>query len=125
VSGGSGRALARFHLSPGVEGSVIPDLGAGGSCGSLRSGALSIACRTSSIARLKASEWHPEFGQTIATCCIEVPFASDSIETVLNWQMHVLFLTDNFPPEVNAPASRHAEHGKEWVRRGQRVTAII
>ena len=38
--------------------------------------------------------------------------------------MHVLFLTDNFPPEVNAPASRTAEHCKEWVRRGHRVTVI-
>ena len=29
--------------------------------------------------------------------------------------MHVLFLTDNFPPEVNAPASRTFEHCREWV----------
>lgn len=38
--------------------------------------------------------------------------------------MHILFLTDNFPPEVNAPASRTFEHCREWVRRGQRVTVI-
>ena len=30
--------------------------------------------------------------------------------------MHVLFLTDNFPPEVNAPASRTFEHCREWVK---------
>jgi glycosyltransferase involved in cell wall biosynthesis len=38
--------------------------------------------------------------------------------------MHVLFLTDNFPPEVNAPASRTFEHCREWVKQGQRVTVI-
>lgn len=38
--------------------------------------------------------------------------------------MHILFLTDNFPPEVNAPASRTYEHCREWVRAGHRVTVI-
>lgn len=38
--------------------------------------------------------------------------------------MHILFLTDNFPPEVNAPASRTYEHAREWVRAGHRVTVI-
>ena len=38
--------------------------------------------------------------------------------------MHILFLTDNFPPEVNAPASRTFEHTREWVRAGARVTVI-
>lgn len=38
--------------------------------------------------------------------------------------MHILFLTDNFPPEVNAPASRTFEHCVEWVRAGHRVTVI-
>jgi glycosyltransferase involved in cell wall biosynthesis len=38
--------------------------------------------------------------------------------------MHILFLTDNFPPEVNAPASRTFEHCREWVKQGQRVTVI-
>src|SRR5262245_19716550 len=38
--------------------------------------------------------------------------------------MHVLFLTDNFPPEVNAPASRTFEHCREWVKAGCRVTVI-
>jgi glycosyltransferase involved in cell wall biosynthesis len=39
-------------------------------------------------------------------------------------EMHILFLTDNFPPEVNAPASRTFEHCREWVKAGQRVTVI-
>ena len=38
--------------------------------------------------------------------------------------MHILFLTDNFPPEVNAPASRTFEHCLEWVRSGCRVTVV-
>lgn len=38
--------------------------------------------------------------------------------------MHILFLTDNFPPEVNAPASRTFEHCREWVKLGHQVTVI-
>ncbi len=38
--------------------------------------------------------------------------------------MHILFLTDNFPPEVNAPASRTFEHCREWVTAGHEVTVI-
>ncbi len=38
--------------------------------------------------------------------------------------MHILFLTDNFPPETNAPARRTYEHVREWVKNGHRVTII-
>lgn len=38
--------------------------------------------------------------------------------------MHILFLTDNFPPEVNAPASRTFEHCREWVKAGHEVTVL-
>ena len=38
--------------------------------------------------------------------------------------MHILFLSDNFPPEVNAPASRTHEHCREWVAAGHQVTVI-
>lgn len=38
--------------------------------------------------------------------------------------MKVLFLTDNFPPEVNAPATRTYEHCREWVKQGADVTVI-
>src|SRR5262245_26984880 len=38
--------------------------------------------------------------------------------------MHILFFTDNFPPEVNAPASRSFEHCREWVKAGRAVTVI-
>ncbi len=38
--------------------------------------------------------------------------------------MHILFLTDNFPPETNAPASRTHEHAKRWVAAGNQVTVV-
>lgn len=38
--------------------------------------------------------------------------------------MRILFLSDNFPPEVNAPASRTFEHCREWARAGHDVTVI-
>ena len=38
--------------------------------------------------------------------------------------MDILFLTDNFPPETNAPATRTLEHTKRWVAAGHRVTVI-
>lgn len=38
--------------------------------------------------------------------------------------MKILFLTDNFPPEVNAPATRTFEHCREWVKKGAEVTVI-
>jgi len=38
--------------------------------------------------------------------------------------MKILFITDNFPPEVNAPATRTVEHCKEWVKKGVDVTVI-
>lgn len=38
--------------------------------------------------------------------------------------MRILFISDNFPPEVNAPASRTYEHAKRWVADGANVTVI-
>ncbi|MBA47146.1 MAG: glycosyltransferase WbuB [Dehalococcoidia bacterium] len=38
--------------------------------------------------------------------------------------MHILFLTDNFIPEVNAPAIRTYEHAKVWIEQGHKVTII-
>ena len=38
--------------------------------------------------------------------------------------MHILFLSDNFPPEVNAPDSRTNEHCRLWAAAGHRVTVI-
>jgi glycosyltransferase involved in cell wall biosynthesis len=38
--------------------------------------------------------------------------------------MKILFFTDNFPPESNAPASRTFEHVVRWVRSGHEVTIV-
>jgi glycosyltransferase involved in cell wall biosynthesis len=38
--------------------------------------------------------------------------------------MDILFLTDNFPPETNAPATRTYEHARNWVAAGHRVTVL-
>ena len=38
--------------------------------------------------------------------------------------MHILFLSDNFPPEVNAPASRTHEHCRLWAAAGHQVTVV-
>ncbi len=38
--------------------------------------------------------------------------------------MKILFITDNFPPEVNAPATRTYEHIKEWQKEGVEVTIV-
>lgn len=38
--------------------------------------------------------------------------------------MKILFITDNFPPEVNAPATRTYEHVQEWIKQGTEVTVI-
>ncbi|WP_297906221.1 glycosyltransferase family 4 protein [uncultured Parabacteroides sp.] len=38
--------------------------------------------------------------------------------------MKILFLTDNYPPEVNAPAMRTYDHCREWVKTGAEVTVI-
>jgi colanic acid biosynthesis glycosyl transferase WcaI len=38
--------------------------------------------------------------------------------------MNILFISDNFPPESNAPASRLHEHARHWARAGHRVTVL-
>lgn len=38
--------------------------------------------------------------------------------------MKILFLTDNFPPETNAPALRTYEHARVWVEDGHDVTVV-
>lgn len=37
---------------------------------------------------------------------------------------HILYISDNYPPEINAPAARVSEHAESWVRSGCNVTVI-
>ena len=39
-------------------------------------------------------------------------------------ELNILFITENFPPEVNAPATRGYEHCLEWVKQGARVVVL-
>lgn len=38
--------------------------------------------------------------------------------------MKILFISDNFPPESNAPATRTFEHCRSWVEKGAEVTVV-
>lgn len=38
--------------------------------------------------------------------------------------MKILFISDNFPPEINAPATRLHDHATRWVKAGHEVTVI-
>jgi colanic acid biosynthesis glycosyl transferase WcaI len=38
--------------------------------------------------------------------------------------MRILFVSDNFPPETNAPAVRTFEHARAWTREGHEVTVV-
>jgi len=38
--------------------------------------------------------------------------------------MRILFFSDNFPPETNAPAVRTHEHARVWAARGHQVTVV-
>ncbi|HET9902486.1 MAG TPA: glycosyltransferase family 4 protein [Xanthobacteraceae bacterium] len=38
--------------------------------------------------------------------------------------MRILFIADNFPPELNAAATRTYEHAVQWVRAGAQVTVL-
>ena len=39
--------------------------------------------------------------------------------------MKILFITDNFTPEVNAPATRTYEHCKEWIKKDDVKVTVI
>ena len=38
--------------------------------------------------------------------------------------MHILFISQYFPPEVNTPAARTAEHAEVWAKDGHKVTVL-
>ena len=38
--------------------------------------------------------------------------------------MKILFITDNFPPETNAPATRTYQHCKNWLKKGMDINVI-
>ena len=72
------------------------------------------------------SYWYPEFGHKIPNKFHELTIETHQLDVEFTWSkhnVHILFLTDNFPPEGNAPA-RTFEHAREWVIQGHNVTVI-
>ncbi len=85
LEGAYGKALARFHLHPEVqadgEGSQGCLVLAGGECvrWSVSRGR----------ARLVPGVWHPEFGRSVPTRCLEVEIAGGACEVVFEWGRRV------------------------------------
>ena len=85
VIGGTGRAIARFHLAPEVEVSIEQTPSGDATFGNLRFGKRTINWQTSSPAMIESSVWHPEFGVGVPTRCITVPFTHDRVTTEFAW----------------------------------------
>jgi hypothetical protein len=125
-------AVARYHLHPDVGCDVDPQ----GGGGVLRlPGGQSVRWRAAGGAlRLAETSVLPGIrnaaGATLAWRSRLLPGSRGKIGTELELSlvdrraMHILFLTDNFPPETNAPASRTFEHARRWVAAGHRVTVV-
>lgn len=58
---------------------------------------------------------------TTVSCILATPAGNQICERK---RVKILFLSDNFPPEGNAPATRLYEHAVRWVRDGHEVTVI-
>jgi hypothetical protein len=85
VNGGTGRAVARFHLAPEVEVSIDRAPTGDGAFGNLRVGEQTIKWRTSSPATIESSRWHPKFGMRVPIRCITIPFTRDRVSTEFAW----------------------------------------
>jgi uncharacterized heparinase superfamily protein len=81
IEGGFAEAVARYHLHPAVVAS-----GDNG-CGVLRlSGGHTMRWSvTGGMARITPSTWHPEFGQSIASQCIELVFDGPLATIEFTW----------------------------------------
>ncbi len=82
IHGRSQSAVARFHLGPQVTAHL--DASARGGAIVLPSGR-AMTWSSSQPARLAASQWHPEFGVSVATGQIEIPLGEGRLETVFRW----------------------------------------
>ncbi len=81
IEGGFAEAVARYHLHPAVAAS-----GDNG-CGVLRlsDGHTMRWSVTGGVARITPSTWHPEFGQSIASQCIELVFDGPRATIEFTW----------------------------------------
>jgi uncharacterized heparinase superfamily protein len=75
-------AVARFHLGPGIAAEADPD----GRSGKLRLGdGRLMTWQASAPARVECANWYPEFGKSVPTQTLEIPFRSSELMTVLRW----------------------------------------
>ena len=81
IVGEFGEAIARFHLHPDVQAEGE------GEHGHLRlPNGRHVRWQVSGgEARIVAERWHPEFGLSVAGCCLEVRFSGNACRTELDW----------------------------------------
>ena len=76
-----------------------------------------------SIIELENYSYAKGYNTLIDAMVISYSVFEQTIIQIREVKMNTL-LTDNFPPEVNAPATRTFEHASEWVGKGYEVTVI-
>lgn len=82
IEGDFRAAVARYHLHPSVKVAAhelagelfLPD------------GHIARWCVTGGLARVISSSWHPEFGLTLPSSCIEIQFAGAEAEIDFSWE---------------------------------------
>lgn len=79
IEGGISTAVARLYLHPAVQ------PGPGGAL-HLKSGHVVRWSVRGGDARMVPSTWHPEFGASVASHCLEVTFTGREITTELSWE---------------------------------------
>ena len=81
IDGKFGDAIARFHLHPDVQ------VEGRGADGHLRlPGGQKIRWQVrGGAARIVTKRWHPEFGVSIPSCCLEIPISGNTCRTELDW----------------------------------------
>jgi uncharacterized heparinase superfamily protein len=87
VTGGVGRAEARFHLHPSVtidERSLNTEAGDSVEL-SLRQGQRVRITVHGGVLRPEAAMWHPEFGRSEPTACLAVAFTGAELRTHIAW----------------------------------------
>lgn len=81
VEGGYGAAVARFYLHPAVAASSTD----GGGQLALPDGHIIRWSVAGGAAKLVAATWHPEFGRSIASTCIELVFSGPQVTMEFSW----------------------------------------
>ena len=81
IEGDFREAVARFYLHPAVR---VSATGEGGLL-TLPDGHIMHWSMTGGAARVVSATWHPEFGQSIASACIELVFNGPQVTMDFSW----------------------------------------